>query len=110
MTADVEIIVADRRDVVTVPSEAVSRKGGQQFVTLVKPDGTTEEVPVTVGITDGTKMEILTGLDAGQTVQLRKGGGSRFSGQAGPGGGGGPGGGRSPMMPMMGGGGGGGRR
>ena len=111
MTADVEIVVADRRDVVVVPSEAVSRKGGQQFVTLIKPDGATEEVPVTVGITDGTLVEILSGLDSGQTVQLRKGSGSRWSGQAGPGGpGGGAGGGRSPMMPMMGGGGGGGRR
>ena len=104
MTANVEIIVADRRDVVTVPAEAVSRKGGQQFVTLVKPDGTTEEVPVTVGITDGDRMEIVSGLDAGQLVQLRKGGGSRWSGQAGSGG---PGGGANMMRGMMGGGGGG---
>jgi len=108
MTANVEIIVADRRDVVTVPAEAVSRKGGQQFVTVEKSDGTTEEFAVVVGITDGDRMEIVSGLDAGATVQLRKGGGSRWSGQPGQGGPGG-GGANSMMRGMMPAGGGGGR-
>jgi len=101
MTANVQIIVADRRDVVTVPSDALVRKGGQQFVTLANADGTTQEQAVTIGITDGALVEIVSGLEAGQTVQLRQGGGSRWTGQAGqnrPAGG---------MMPgMMGGGGG----
>ena len=102
MTANVQIVVADRRDVVTVPSEALTRKAGQQFVTVAKPDGTTEEIAVVIGITDGAIVEIVSGLDAGVEVQLRKGGGSRWTGQAtGPN--------RPPsggMVPMMGGGGG----
>ena len=105
MTANVQIIVADRRDVVTVPSEALTRKGGQSFVTVEATDGTAQEVAVTVGITDGATVEIISGLDAGQTVQLRKGGGSRWSGQTGPGAPGGAG----MMRGMMGGGGGRGR-
>jgi len=93
MTANVKIIVADKSDVVTIPVEAVVRKAGQLYVTVIKDDGSTQDVPVTTGITDGTRMEIVSGLDAGQTIQIRKGGAdSRWNGQRSPGGPGGPGG------------------
>ena len=107
MTANVEIIVADKSDVVIVPVEAVVRKAGQQYVTVIKDDGSTQDVAITTGITDGTRMEIASGLDAGQTIQIRKGGAdSRWNGQRSPGGLGGPGG----MRGLIPGGGAGGRR
>jgi HlyD family secretion protein len=75
MTANVEIIAAAKDSTLLVPVEAVVRKaGGRQVVTCVKDDGATEDVPVTVGITDGTMTEIAGGLAEGRTVVVQKGG------------------------------------
>ena len=55
----------------------------QSFVTVVKPDGTQEERRVEPGISDGYKMEIVSGVQEGDTVLLvQNGGGSKWSGQA----------------------------
>lgn len=71
MTANVEIVLAERDDVLTVPSEAVVRKAGKNTVTVM--DGAApREVDVEVGLNDGTRTEILSGLAEGQTVQLFK--------------------------------------
>lgn len=87
MTTNVEIVVAEKEDAVIVPVEAVIRKAGQQFATLAKDGGATEDVPVTTGITDGTRIEIVSGLEPGQTLQIRKGAAdSKWNGQRGPGG------------------------
>lgn len=75
MTADVEILAAEKSGVLLVPSEAVLRKaGGKQVVTVVKDGAENEEVVVETGISDGTKTEIARGLSDGQTVLVHKGG------------------------------------
>jgi HlyD family secretion protein len=86
MTANVEILAAAKDDVLQVPVEAIVRKGrGSQVATVVKDDGTKEEVPVVTGLNDGNKVEVVEGLTEGQTVVVNKGAAnSRFSG--GPGG------------------------
>ena len=63
-------VVTDRSDnAVLVPSLAVRTVGGQQVVTVLGADGKTQTtVPVTVGITNGSQTEIVSGLDAGATV------------------------------------------
>ena len=83
MTANVEITAAEMDDTLLVPAEAVIRKArGKKFVTVVKDDGTKEEVPVEIGISDGTKTEITKGLEVGQTVVDHKGqSDSKWSGQ-----------------------------
>ncbi len=116
MTGNVQIIAAQRDNVLTVPAAAVSRQqapaapagappagapnaamtaapgsppsgaptgqggesrqrrgGGTLVVTVVNADGTTKEVPVTVGLTDGDKYEITDGLTEGQNVQYQLG-------------------------------------
>ena len=75
MTANIEeILIAEKNDVLLVPSEAILRKGrGKQIVTLVKEGAENEDVTVETGITDGTKTEIVTGLTEGQTVLIHKG-------------------------------------
>jgi HlyD family secretion protein len=74
MTANVEITAAEKDDTLLVPAEAVIRKArGKKFVTVVKDDGTKEEVPVEIGISDGTKTEVVEGLTVGQTVVDHKG-------------------------------------
>jgi HlyD family secretion protein len=71
MTGNVQIVAAQRDDVLTIPMAAVQRKDRQQVVTVVNADGTTQEVPVKVGLSDGEKYEVLEGLQEGQTIQYR---------------------------------------
>lgn len=100
MTTSVTIISAQKDDVLAVPAEALARKQGKTYVTLVKADGTNEEKPVQLGIADDTKTEIVDGLAEGDTVVLHKNAAdSRFNAQRGQGA---P---RGMMMPGMGGGG-----
>ncbi len=83
MTANVSIIMAEKNDALLVPSEALAFKDGKHKVTVVKADGAQEERPVEVGINDGTKAEIVSGVSEGETVLARKGeGDSRWKQQS----------------------------
>jgi len=63
-------VVTDRADnAVLVPTLAVKTVGGQQVVTVLEADGTTQRnVPVTVGISNGSETQIVSGLTGGETV------------------------------------------
>lgn len=73
MTANVEIIVAEKEEALLVPSEAVLGKEQEHFVRVKKDDGSVEERPVQTGISDGVVTEITSGLNQGDTVLYRKG-------------------------------------
>ncbi len=73
MTTNVSIIEASRRHVVLVPTAAVFRKDRDMWVTVVKGDGSTEDEEVRTGVNDGTNEEIVSGVEAGQTVVVRRG-------------------------------------
>ncbi len=106
MTAQVEIVIDEKEDALTVPADAVVRRGrGKSFVRVPKAGGGGEEErEVKVGMSDGLRTEIVEGLAAGDKVIVKKddadsrwrGGGQRGAGgqqRLGfPGGPGGPGG------------------
>ena len=73
MTANVEILVARRSDVLLVPSDAVVRKRDGRVVTVVDGPARTDR-KVEVGLTNGVLTEIVSGLDAGQSVVVHTGG------------------------------------
>jgi HlyD family secretion protein len=54
----------------TVPTDAVRYTGNQASVYVVR-GGRIEEMPVEIGLQSADKTEVLSGLDAGQTVVLR---------------------------------------
>ena len=83
MTANVEILVAEKADVLLAPSDAIVRKGGKATVTVKKADGATEAREVRTGISDGRRTEILSGLAAGETVVVSNGADSKWAGQQG---------------------------
>ena len=101
-TANVQIVIAAKNEVLVIPANALTRKQGKMLATVEKPAGATEERAVQVGLTDGEKYEVLAGLTEGETVAVRKdepqskwreGGGARPPGMGVfPGGGGGGGG------------------
>ncbi len=82
-------VVTDRADsAVLVPSLAVKTVGAQQVVTVLGADGKTQtNVPVTVGISNGSQTQILSGLTGSETVvesvQTTQGQGGGFPGGGG---------------------------
>ncbi len=73
MTANVDIVVAEKEDVLTIPSRAVVRKAGQTVVALKQADGSIkEDVPVTVGLSSGNDVEVQDGVQENDTVVFKK--------------------------------------
>lgn len=68
MTVDAEFVVTGRQNVLLVPSEAV--RGQDAKVVILVEGETLTPVVVEAGATDGRQVEIVRGLEAGQTVYL----------------------------------------
>ena len=85
MTANVEIIIIEKEDALTLPVNAVSRIKGKHIVTVLKEDGSTEECEVEIGINNGERMEIISGLNEEDIVIINMGGmHSQWSREGGP--------------------------
>ncbi|HTL52899.1 MAG TPA: efflux RND transporter periplasmic adaptor subunit, partial [Planctomycetota bacterium] len=69
MTANVQIVVADKTDALTVPSTAVVRQKREWVVEVRKPDGSVERRAVKTGANNGEAVEILDGLQEGESVK-----------------------------------------
>ncbi|HKE83848.1 MAG TPA: efflux RND transporter periplasmic adaptor subunit [Vicinamibacterales bacterium] len=73
MTANAEIVLEEHQDALIVPEAAVTYDAQKNAsVDLVAPESKTgrRKVPVKVGIGNGTKLEILEGLKAGDKIVL----------------------------------------
>ncbi|HWJ03029.1 MAG TPA: efflux RND transporter periplasmic adaptor subunit, partial [Verrucomicrobiae bacterium] len=70
MSANVSIIVAQKNNVLTVPSEAVKGSGEQRSVQLAPESPATQPQSkrVQIGLDDGTNAEVLQGLQEGDQV------------------------------------------
>ena len=69
MTVDVEVIAGEVEDGLIIPIQALRElTPGSYAVFLVKPDGTLELTPVTVGLRDFANAEITSGLKAGDII------------------------------------------
>ena len=69
MSANVDIISKELKDVLNVPREAVRKKKGESFAAILEND-LPKEIPVTTGIQNPIRVEIVSGLEAGQEVLL----------------------------------------
>ncbi len=67
MTANLNIILSQRENVLTVPNKYVKTVNGQKVVTINTGAGQVP-VPVEVGLADDTHTEIVSGLNEGDTV------------------------------------------
>jgi HlyD family secretion protein len=72
MSATAKLVVDQRKDVPLVDEMALIFKNDSTFVKIVTDTTTaqTRIVPVTVGISDGIRAEISTGLQGGELVSL----------------------------------------
>jgi len=76
MNVSVRIIVANRRNVVRVPLDAVAQDGGSASVTVLTADGKTAVRSVKLGLANNKEVEIRRGLKPGERVVLAGGGGA----------------------------------
>jgi HlyD family secretion protein len=74
MTANAEIVLEERKGVLAVPEGALIYKKDHSVVVEVadpKSDTGKKQIPVTIGIGNGSKMQIVKGLSEGQQVILQ---------------------------------------
>lgn len=84
MSANVSVTVAERDDVLNVPSAAVTGSGSNARVTVVT-GGVQKVVPVVAGLQGDTTTEIVSGVTAGQEVVTSTGATLFSSGTSGTG-------------------------
>jgi HlyD family secretion protein len=71
MSVSVHIVVAQRRNVLQVPLEAVSRDDEDRpFVTTIDSAGNSVDRRVTLGLSNNKNVEIVKGLRPGQVIEL----------------------------------------
>ncbi len=70
MSADADIMIEESSSVLVVPSRAVMLDADGNTIVKVKTDDQIEERPVVVGLDDGLRVEIISGLAEGETVVL----------------------------------------
>ncbi len=86
MTANVTFLVARRENALVLPAEAVRQEEGGSFVLVPDPSGKGRPLrrEIKTGISDGKRIEVLSGIEEGDPVlvrafQLPKGGGPQGS-------------------------------
>ena len=62
------MLIGTRNNAIIVPAPAIQRGPQGTYVYVIKPDNTAGVVPVTVGITEGNEVEVLSGLEANEQV------------------------------------------
>jgi RND family efflux transporter MFP subunit len=73
LTATVNIIVAQRTNVLLVPNGAITTQGRQAYVQVVAADGTTSQQAITTGISNWQYTEVTNGLTEGEKVVVTQG-------------------------------------
>jgi membrane fusion protein (multidrug efflux system) len=68
MSANVSVVLKERPNALTIPSEAVFAIGNQSFVFIVKPDSTVARAEITLGTQLPDVVEVLKGLKEGDQV------------------------------------------
>jgi multidrug efflux pump subunit AcrA (membrane-fusion protein) len=75
MSANISIVLAHRDGVLMVPTPAISTVAGRSVARVLRPDGTIDVVDVEVGISSGTRLEVVSGLSEGDKVVVGAGSG-----------------------------------
>jgi HlyD family secretion protein len=71
MSASVDIVTYEKKDVLLIPNKAVKKNAQGQNVVELVVDQKTREQPVQLGMTDGTQFEVISGVNKGDVVVKR---------------------------------------
>lgn len=69
MSANLEIVILDRKDALMVPLSAVITAGGKRFVMVKRGSGPSEKRAVTTGQTTQDAVELVSGVKAGEVIE-----------------------------------------
>lgn len=72
MTADVDIVLDRRANVLTIPNAALEERRGRLMARTLDENGEPFFKRVELGITDGTTTEVVSGLEPGEMVAIRR--------------------------------------
>ena len=79
MKVDVRILAQQASDALLLPADALRFDAyNNPYVTMQGADGELRQISVTVGIQDGTTVQIINGVSAGDTVLVPQSGQNRF--------------------------------
>jgi HlyD family secretion protein len=67
-SANADIIIERRSDVLVIPERVVRFEDGIARVTVLQPDGTTTEREIETGLSDAIQVEVIEGLEEGDRV------------------------------------------
>ena len=71
MSLSCTVILEEEKDVISVPIEAVhERDNGEEYVNKIKDDGTAQETTIETGIADDSYVQVTSGLDLNDKVQI----------------------------------------
>jgi membrane fusion protein (multidrug efflux system) len=79
MSANVTVILSERKNALAIPNEAIFVEGAQSLVFVVKADSTVTRTPITLGTRLSSAVEVVKGLEAG-TLVVRAGHQKLFEG------------------------------
>ncbi len=68
MTGEVTFVVKQAEDVLYISNRAVYQDGADSFVKVLQEDGSIENTVIETGFSNGTYVEVVSGLEEGQTV------------------------------------------
>lgn len=70
MSASATVITEEKADILTIPANAVQEQGNRSFVYTLKDESgnLSGETEIETGITDGSQIEVVSGLSEGDTV------------------------------------------
>ncbi len=71
-SANADIIIEKREDVLMIPERVITFSGDTARVTLLKEDGTTEELQIQTGLSDAINIEVVSGLEEGQRLKEKE--------------------------------------
>jgi len=71
MSVSCTIILKEEKDAISIPIEAVyENANGEKYVNKIKNDGTTEEIIIETGIADDSYVQVISGLNVDEKVQV----------------------------------------
>jgi HlyD family secretion protein len=68
LSANAEVIIQERRDVVLIPERTVTFEGGAAWVNVRAADGSAQKRSIKIGLSDAITVEVLEGLTEGEQV------------------------------------------
>ncbi|MDP2918681.1 MAG: efflux RND transporter periplasmic adaptor subunit, partial [Dehalococcoidia bacterium] len=72
LSVTTNLLIQQKANVLLVPNQAISVKGGKSYVLVSKDDGTREEREVTTGLSDWKNTEVVSGLTTGDKIAIAK--------------------------------------